>query len=203
MRRFRFTIIAICLILSWLAYADLTLLVRNTKPKKVPLSIIEQHGPPQEWLIITGAYRDLPEAINMSGTMDIDSFLVPLKSTPDSQVTKLWVETRDPEILSALKTYYFELDNDEQRRRFAEQHDELFYGRTTVEGMLTSGLVANSNRDKLIKLLKETGVPVPGDVTFVSEGKEPNRWRGFFFAIIAIAGVLKLARDIKKEASSS
>jgi len=199
MRRFRFTIIAICLILSWLAYADLTLLARNTTPKEITISALQQNGPPREWLLVTEGYQNLPQAINMSGTMDIDSFLVPLESAPDSLQTKVWVETRDPEIISALKTYYFELDSDEQRQQFAEQHHDLFYGKKTVEGMVTGGLVANSNRDKLIKLLKEMQVPVPQDVIFISAGKEPNRWRGFLFAIIAIAGVLKLTRDIRKQ----
>ena len=41
MRRFRFTIIAVCLILAWLAYADITLFVRNMTPKDMTISAIE------------------------------------------------------------------------------------------------------------------------------------------------------------------
>ncbi|MCK4501389.1 MAG: hypothetical protein KAU22_00020, partial [Desulfuromonadales bacterium] len=59
--------------------------------------------------------QDLLQAINMSGTMDITSFLVPLKQSQGSSEAMVWFETRDPQIVAALKTYYFLLETDQQR----------------------------------------------------------------------------------------
>ena len=53
--------------------------------------------------------------------MELDSFLIPLKSSPDASMTKVWFETRDPQIIAALKTYYFQLDSDEQRHGLPDQ----------------------------------------------------------------------------------
>lgn len=198
MRRFRFTIIAVCLILAWLAYADITLFGRNPSPKEMTVSAIETDGPKREWLRITDGYIDLTQAINMSGSMEIDSFLVPLMTAPDAQHIKVWFETRDPAIIETLKIYYFQLDSKEQRKSYEASHQEQFFGQRAVTGMLTSGLVANSNREKLIQLLHEMNVAVPPDILFISEGKQPPKWRGFLFAIIAIAGIFKLGRDIRQ-----
>ncbi len=196
MRRFRFTIIAVCLILSWLAYVDITLYVRNMTPQEITITKLETDGPQQEWLKITDGYMDLTQAINMSGTMDIDSFLIPLKQSANTDNIKIWIETREPEIISALKTYYFQLDNDQQRSAYVNKHNNLFFGQRNITGMLTIGLVANNNREKLVQLLTDMDIAVPDQVLFISEGKEPIKWRGFIFAIIAIAGIMKLARDI-------
>ncbi len=199
MQRFRFTMIAICLILSWLAYADITQFGRNMSPKDMTIKAIESDGPQREWLHITEGYVNLTEAINMSGTMELNSFLVPLKSSPQEQQAKVWFETRDPALIDALKTYYFQLDTEEQRSRFRAQNQELFLGQREVTGLITSGLIANSNRDKLIQLLTDMHIAVQPDVIFISEGKEPVKWRGFIFAFIALAGVMKITRDIKTE----
>ena len=197
MRRFRFTIIAICLILTWLAYADITLYVRNLSPQEIAIGTLETEGPKREWIKVTGGYIDLAQAINMSGTIEIDSFLVPLKSAPESEPPKVWFETRDPALIKALKTYYFQLDSQQQREQFQAEHHDLFFGQRTVTGMLTGGLVADNNRDKLIQLLNDMNVPVQPGIIFISEAKQPVKWRGFIFAIIAMAGIMKLAHELK------
>ncbi len=83
MKRFRVTIIAVCIILGWLAYTDLTLYLRNPEPLKISIAELEANGAPREWLQIDDGVQNLLQAINMSGTMEITSFLVPLKQSKD------------------------------------------------------------------------------------------------------------------------
>lgn len=197
MKRFRVTLLAICLILGWLGYSDLSLYFRNLKPQEVTIGELERQGAPREWLSISGGYQDLLEAINMSGTVEIDTFLVPLKSSRENPVAKVWFETRDPKIVAALKHYYFELDSQKQRRAYREENQEFLHARRDVTGMLPDSPVAASNRSKLTELLKETKAPATEDVIFISEGKTPAKYRGFFYAGMALLGLLKFAYDLK------
>lgn len=197
MKRFRVTLIAICLILGWLGSSDLGLYLRNTEPQTISIQELEASGAPREWLTITGGYQNLMEAINMSGTTEIDAFLVPLKIDADSPFAKVWFETRDPEIVAALKTYYFELESDSARQQFVDENQRLFYGQRNVTGMTPDNLVAESNRSKLIELLQEMNIQTSEDVLFISEGKEPKKWRGIFFTAVAFLGLLKVILSFK------
>lgn len=192
MKRFRITILAICLILGWLGFSDLSLLLRNQEPQQVSIVELEGKGAPREWLTVTDGVQDLLQAINMSGSMTIDSFLVPLKLDPESATMKVWFETRDPQIISALKNYYFVLETDIQRSEFVEANRQLFMGRRSLTGMTADNLVASSNKNKLTELLLEMNIPVSEETIFISEGKEPAIWRGLFFAIIAVIGLTKI-----------
>ncbi|PLY06441.1 MAG: hypothetical protein C0622_00880 [Desulfuromonas sp.] len=203
MKRFRITILAICLILAWLGYSDLRVLLRNSEPLTITLADLERSGAPREWLTVTDGTQDLMQAINMSGSVTIDSFLVPLKSNLTSNKMMVWFETRDPEIIDALKTYYFLLDSDQAREEYLAKNRDLFYAKRVITGMTADNLVASANRDKLAKLLMEMEIPVTDETIFISEGKEPIRWRGFFFLGIAVIGMIKVfmsfAGSSKKE----
>lgn len=171
MKRFRFTLLAVCLLLAWLGYNDLSLLLRNPEPQRLTIAQLETEGPKREWLQVTGGYQDLMQAINMSGTMEIDSFLVPLKRSAEATDIHVWFETRDPQIVELLKTYYFKLDSDLQREKFIQENKDFIYGRRDVTGMTVDNLVAESNREKLKELLQEMQIVVPKNVIFISEGK--------------------------------
>lgn len=193
MKRFRITILAICLILAWLGYKDTSLTLRNREPMQISIAELEEAAQvPREWLQVTGGFQDLLQGINMSGSMNIDSFLIPIKTEPTSTSMKVWFETRDPAIISALKTYYFVLNDDKQRERYVQENIQLFSGSKTLTGMTADSLVANSNRRKLVKLLKEMNIQTPEDAIFISEGKKPAQWRGFFFIAIAVIGIVKV-----------
>lgn len=192
MKRFRMTILAICLILGWLGFSDLSLLVRNQEPQQVSIAELEGRGAPREWLTVTDGVQDLLQAINMSGSMTIDSFLVPLKLDSEATTMKVWFETRDPQIISALKNYYFVLETDAQRAEFVEANKQLFMGRRSLTGMTADNLVASSNQNKLTELLQEMNIPVSDATIFISEGKEPAVWRGVFFAVVALIGLAKI-----------
>ena len=200
MKRFRVTLLVICLILGWLGYNDLTLLLRNTQPQTISIDALETQGAPREWLTVTGGYQDLLEGINMSGTMEIDAFLVPLKASRAAETVRVWFETRDPQIIDLLKTYYFQLDSDEQRAQFLADNADFLTARRELTGMTADSLVADSNRQKLLELLQEMKVPAPEDVIFISEGKEPAKLRGLFFAAMALIGLLKLMFDLRRPA---
>lgn len=192
MKRFRVTIIAICLILSWLAYTDLSLLLRNPEPLNISISELEQAGAPREWLTIHDGYQDLLQAINMSGTMEVGSFLVPLKNSKDAEEFHIWVETRDPEIVKTLKKYYFMLETDTQQQNFLKENQDLFFAQKEVTGMTMGNLVADSNQQKLTQLLQQMHIPLSEKTIFISEGKKPAVWRGIFFMAIAIVGFIKV-----------
>lgn len=199
MKRFRVTLLVVCLLLGWLGYNDLSLFLRNPEPQIITIDQLTRQGAPREWLEVTDGYTDLLQAINMSGTMEIDAFLVPLKLSADSDQQLVWFETRDPQIVDALKTYYFKTDTDEERATFVDDNRQLFYGRRDLIGMTVDNLIAESNKGKLEKLLTEMNIPVSDQIIFVSEGKKPEKWRGFFFVAIALLGLVKLTlNQVKK-----
>lgn len=197
MKRFRVTLLVVCLLLGWLGYTDLSLLLRNRAPQQISISELENQGATQEWISVNGGYQDLLQAINMSGTMEIDSFLVPLKRSASSPDNNVWFETRDPQIVELLKTYYFNLDTDEQRQQFLADNRAFFTAQRNVSGMTADNLIADSNSSKLRELLEEMQLPVAENVIFITEGKQPAALRGLFFAAISIIGLLKLLNDIK------
>lgn len=203
MNRFRATFIAICLVLAWLAYNDISLLLRNSEPLVIPIGELEAlDKAPREWLTVTGGYPVYLQGINMTGSMDFEAFLVPLTSSPDSNNYKVWFETRDPEILEALSTYYFLLDTEAQRQEFLEENSHLFSDRRHLTGMTAAATVANSNQKKLLNMLEQMGVEITGTPIFISEGKEPGIWRGVFFALIAFAGLMKVTWDVRTRAQT-
>lgn len=199
MKRFRATIIAICLVLSWLGYADLNILLRNPEPLDISITELETTGTSREWLRVNQGYQDLQQAINMSGTMEIDSFLVPLKHSKDTSDIIVWFETRDPEIIMALKTYYFMLETDEEQQLFLQENQQLFFAERQLTGMKVGDLVADSNKQKLAKLLQEMNIPVAENTIFISEGTQPVVWRGIFFSGIALIGLIKVLLSFRKD----
>jgi hypothetical protein len=198
MNRFRVTLITICLVLAWLAYKDISLYLRNPQPLEISIGDLETlEKAPREWLAVSGGYPDFLQGINMTGSMDFEAFLVPLTSSPDSSNYRVWFETRDPDILKALTTYYFLLDTEAQRLTFLNDNDHIFSSQRQLTGMTAAELVANSNQKKLVSLLEEMGIEPSGTPIFISEEKEPTVWRGIFFAIIAFAGLMKLTWDVR------
>lgn len=201
MKRFRITIMAICLLVGWLGYSDITVLLRNPEPLEISIFDLETTGAPREWLTVNDGYQDLLQGINMSGTMEVGSFLVPLKSSIDSDDVRVWFETRDPQIIEVLKTYYFILDTEEQRQAFLLENQQLFSAQRQLTGMTAGNLVSDSNQKKLTQLLQQMNIPVAENTIFISEEKQPVVWRGIFFAGIAIIGLIKVGLSFR-EASS-
>jgi len=203
MNRFRVTLISVCLVLIWLAYNDISLLLRNPDPLVISINELEAlDKAPREWMTVTGGYPNYLQAINMTGSMDFEAFLVPLTSSPGSNNYKIWFETRDPEILNALSTYYFTLNTENQRQEFLDKNSHLFTGQRHLTGMTAAELVANSNQKKLVSLLEQMGIEVTGTPIFISETKEPAIWRGAFFALVAFAGLMKLTWDIRSRSKA-
>jgi len=44
----------------------------------------------------------------------------------------------------------------------------------------------------LLKLANQTDLDVADDVVFLSEGKEPGKWRGIFFTVVGLLGLIKV-----------
>jgi hypothetical protein len=198
MKRFRFTLLAICLVLLYLGWTDIDLLVRNPSPATVSIEELEKGNAPREWLHVTGGHQNLLEAISTSGSIELDAFLIPLKGSPEEKAFSILVETRNPRILELLATYHFSLETAEEKAAFFKANAAEFQGWREVTGMVVTGLVASGNRDKLMKLAREVGMQVPADVLFLSEGKEPGRWRGFFFLGVGLLGLIKVLMLWKK-----
>jgi len=192
MKRFRFTLTAICLVLIWLGWTDVSLFLRNRTPHSLSAAELIQNGPPREWLHVTGGYMDLPEGISTSGTLELEAFLIPLRLSPGVQPIDILVETRDPQIIQLLQDYYFKFDSMVEQQAYLEAHADEFLGRRDITGMLVGGLVASGNKDKLLKLAREEGLDINENIIFLSEGKEPARIRGFFFLGLGLLGLLKV-----------
>jgi hypothetical protein len=202
MARFRVTPLVVCLVLVVLGGNDLRTVMTNLEPARTSVADLERAPPHREWLAVEGGFADLPQAISASGSVEVDAFLVPLKSAPDAPGYRVLVETRDPAVVDALKAYHFHMDSEEERRRFAEEHRELFFGRRDVTGMVMTGLVGASNRDRLRSLASRYGEALPADPLLISEGKEPARLRGLFFAAMGLLGLFKLASRWKGKTRS-
>jgi hypothetical protein len=198
MKRFRFTLLAICLVLLYLGWTDITLLLRNPSPATVSIEELESGNVPREWLHVTGGHQNLLEAISTSGSVELDAFLIPLKDSPEEESFSILVETRNPRILELLATYHFNLETAAEKEAYLKANAAEFQGQREVTGMVVTGLIASGNRDKLMKLAKEVGMQVPPDVLFLSEGKEPGRWRGFFFLGVGLLGLIKVLMLWKK-----
>lgn len=192
MRRFRYTLIAVCLVLLYLGISDLILWFNNQTPKDVSIDQLELYGAPQEWLHVSYGYQDLDRAISTSGSVEMEALLVPLVSHPDQEQIKIMVETRNPHQLQLFQDYHFFTDTLPEKRKFRNEHGEEFKGQRDITGMLVSGLIARGNQQKLIKLAKETDLSIAEDAIFLSEGKEPGKWRGVFFTVVGLLGLLKV-----------
>lgn len=198
MKRFRFTLIAICLVLIYLGWADVDLYLRNPEPQAIPLAELERQGAPREWLTIQEAYPDFLQAISTSGSLDVDAVLLPLKRSPDAAEFRIVAETRDPKFLELFRTYYFVLETEAERAAFLIEHQAELASARSLTGVVVTGSVASGNRDKLLKLAKEIGLPVSNDVIFISEGKKIESIRGFFFLGLALLALIKILSQWKK-----
>ncbi|MEZ4599907.1 MAG: hypothetical protein R2940_08965 [Syntrophotaleaceae bacterium] len=199
MKRYRITLLVVCLVLLFLGYTDLNLLFRNPKPMPVQIAELEQGEPQQEWLTIKGGHQNLLEAISTSGSVEVNAFLVPLKTAPEAEDYRVLVETRNPQIVETLKTYYFKLESDRERQEFLEKNRQFFFGSREVTGMVMSGLIGKNNRNRLAKLSRDYGIDVPENVLLFTEGKTPAKLRGFFFVGIGLLGLGKLALNWRKK----
>ena len=192
MRRFRFTLIAVCAVLIYLGYSDLLLWFNNQAPRSISIHQLEQLGPPQEWLNVTGGFQDLDRAISTSGSVEMEALLVPLLSAPGQDRIHVLVETRSPYLLQLFQEYHFLTDTVPEKRAYREEHAEVFTGQRDITGMLVSGLIASGNQQKLMKLATQTGLDIAENVVFLSEGKQPGKWRGVFFAVVGVLGLFKV-----------
>lgn len=202
MKRFRFTLLAICLVLLWLGWNDISLFLRNRAPADVSILTLEEQGAPREWIRVSDGTINLEKAISTSGSLELDALLVPLQSSPDRKKISVLVETRDPRLIDLFRTYHFQLDSIFDKERFLLEHREEFSSRREVTGTLITGLIASGNRDKLMTVAEAVGMDVPSDVLFISEGNEPPRYRGFFFAGVGLLGLIKVLsrwKEGKKE----
>lgn len=202
MRRFRYTLIAVCLVLLFLGVSDLMLWYDNQSPEPVSITALEQTGPPREWLQVTAGYQDLDRAISTSGSLEMEALLVPLVTHPDQEQVKILVETRSPHLLQLFQDYHFFTDTVPEKRAFRNQYSDEFKGQRDITGMLVSGLITRGNQQKLVKLAKETDLNIADDVIFLSEGKEPDKWRGVFFTVVGVLGLLKVLARPKKGAAT-
>ncbi len=192
MKRFRFTLIAICMVLLYLGFNDLQLWFNNQSPQSLTISQLEESGAPQEWLDVKAGYLDLDRAISTSGSVEMEALLVPLVAHPDQERIRIMVETRDPDLLQLFKDYHFFTDTIPEKLAFRQKHAETFKEQREITGMLVAGLIARGNQQKLLKLAKQTGLDMAEEVIFLSEGKVPGKWSGVFFTVIGLLGLVRV-----------
>mgnify|MGYP001822734804 FL=1 len=199
MKRFRFTLIAICLVLLYLGIDDLLLWFNNQAPQAMTISQLEASPAPQEWLKIKAGYLDLDRAISTSGSVEMEALLIPLVTHPDQQRILVMVESRAPDLLQLFQEYHFLTDTIPEKQAFRQKHAGTFKGQREITGMLVAGLIARGNQQKLLKLAKQTGLDITDDVIFLSEGKMPGKWRGVFFTVIGLLGLIRVFTQEKQK----
>jgi hypothetical protein len=191
--------LAFSLILLFLGYNDITLFLKNKTPQIIDVKELLSGKPHKKRLIIKNGYLDLKNAISTSGSIEIDALLVPLTDKPGKQPYKIFVETRDENIVKLVTTYNFDFDTEYQREQFYKKHEKEFYPKKDIGGMMFSQLIANTNQTKLLKLVEQVGLKVKKPVFFFSENKTPPKYRGFFFMIVGIAGLIKSLTMLKNK----
>jgi len=191
MNRFRFTLLAVSAVLMLLGGNDLYVWVNNLEPQRVSIEQLEKQGPPRSWLHVTGGYQDLHSAISTSGTIELEALLVPLKHSSQQKTITVLIETRAPHLLDLFKQYHFFTDTLPEKKAFMVKHGAEFSSQRDITGMLVSGLISRGNQQKLLQLAKETNLQLADNVIFLSEGKEPARWRGVFFALVGLFGIVR------------
>ncbi len=199
MRRFRFTLITVCLVLLYLGGNDLLLWFQNQEPAPLSVKNLQEQGSPREWLHISDGYQDLDRAISTSGTIEMEALLVPLLEYPQQETIRILVETRQPQLLDLFKQYHLFTDTVPEKRAFRQEHSEEFQGQRDIIGMEVSGLIAKNNHNKLLKLALQTDLKIAEDVIFISESKEPGKWRGISFCIIGLLGLAKALTGSRKK----
>ncbi len=199
MKRYRVTLMVVCLVLLYLGGNTIHFHVKNPDPLPISLEELERNGPPREWLTIEGGYVNLLEAISTTGSVEVDVFLVPLKVSPQADSYRVLVETRDPEIVTALRTYFFKLDSEMEKQRYLQEHQDLFLGRRDITGQLQDYLPAKRNRSLIESMKRKGEEDLPDDVILVSENKEsPMLLGGIFMVVMALLGMAKAAVFWKK-----
>lgn len=202
MKRFRLTLLLICLLLLWLGGRDLSLLWRNPAPESLSVQQLLSSGPSREWVRIVDGFQVLDEAISTSGTLELDALLIPVKRDPTQQRADLFIESRDPQLLSLFSTYHFQLDSEQEKQSYRKAHADEFVRRQPVSGMLISGLTAENNRRNLAELAGSLDMAVRPDVIFVAAGKQPGGLRGYLFVAAALLGLGKLISMMRKPGES-
>jgi hypothetical protein len=202
MLRLRWTFAAVCGLLLFLGGVDLLTFARNPRPRGVTAAELERGGAPARWLRVEGGEAELLEAISTSGTLELEALLVPLRSPGSSAPPRVFVETRDARALELFREYHFALDADAEREAFRrERASELRRVQVQVfQGMILGGLLGRSNRAKLLELARQSGFQVSEDLLILVEGKEPSPLRGAAFALLGLAGAIKLALSGRKPA---
>jgi len=191
MKRFRFTLLVVSLVLLYMGFLDLRVLLSNQQPEDVSIQDLINGAYQQELLYVTGGFMDLEHAISTSGSIEFDALLVPLTVVPGEQPYHVIVETRAPEVLDLVKTYNFKLDSEYQRKQFLEKNREKFYPQRDINGMLFSTIIARANEHKLTKLVQSTGLSIGDPLVLLSEGKEPVVWRGIFYLLMGLLGIVR------------
>lgn len=198
MKRFRFTLLAVCLFLLWLGWTDVDIYLRNSSPASLSIEQLFQTGAPREWLQVKGGYQDLDRAISTSGSAELDVLLIPLLASPGQEQIRVLVETRNERAMELFKSFHFKTDSVFEKEAFRTEHLEEFQAQRDITGMVITGMIASGNRDKLLTLAKQTDLNVSEDVIFLSEGKEPERLRGGFFLGTGLLGLAGLIWRLKK-----
>ena len=104
--------------------------------------------------------------------------------------------------MALFKKLNFDFDSVIKKERFVKEKWAELHPRKDITGMQITGLIATGNTDKLLTLATNLEMPLAENVIFVAEGKEPPRYRGWFFVLMAIAGIIKIVSLNKKKGDS-
>jgi hypothetical protein len=193
MNRFKLTFLAIAAVLLFLGWNDLSLTLTNPEPLPIDIeNIVFSDTLPQEWVTIQHGTLLLDEAISMTGALDIKALLIPIVSQDAPEHFRIWIETRNEEILSTFIQYHLGFDSEAEKANFREAYPERFHIQRDVTALAASGHLAKANQRKIQKLQAQAGQTLPENTVLLSEGKTPNTWRGALFMVLALLTIAKI-----------
>lgn len=194
MNRFRVTVLVVCCILVVLGGADIKSILRNSEPEVIAWDLKSGNLElSKEWVTLNGGVLMLEEAVSNSGDIEIDALLIPYVRDIEEKKFFVLIETRDPQLVEAFTEYHFGLESEVKKEEYLQENIDTFRMQRSVSGMLVAGMFVNRSRDTLLELANETGMDISENAVFIHEGNEPPPiYRGLFFLLMAIAGVIKV-----------
>ncbi len=193
--KFRVTILVVCAMLLYLGYTKISFLLRNPEPEVIALEKSQDISKAaREWVTITGGTLLLKEAISSNGEVELEALLVPLVLNKLETKFRIMIETRDPQLLRAYSTYYLGMETEAEKEKYFNDNIEVFESTKSIVGVIKTGSEADYNRKKLFELAEITNTNIAEDVTYIlATDDEPDKYGGFFYIIIALFGLMKVA----------
>ena len=163
--------------------------VSNRSVKQYTVDEYLARKPADKWLKLTGGALDLTSLNYTSffGVGSVGTIYVPLRSSnnPLDNQTHILLETKNPALLK-LAEGMRQVKNEEQARRFLQEHARELVIQKDVQGLVRFGI---DLEDRKVRKLRKLNENLAQDFIVLADGESPN----YLFPIVSLLGGLALA----------